>query len=127
MKRKEHGTILMITLMLLSIMGILAVSFLLISTQDYRVAAREEWNTRTFYSARSGLEYYEVNQAAMPAGTKKKITIDEEGSLYCDIEVTDTEIISAGIVTGSGGDILAQRIIRAHVGDVGRWYEAASP
>jgi Tfp pilus assembly protein PilX len=124
--RKTQGTILVLTLLLVTVMAMLAVSYLLLSTQDYRVAKGEEWSARTFYLARSGLEYYALNQAAMPPGTKQKIAV-EEGSLYFDIEVTDTEVIATGIEADSSGRALAQKSLRARLGDVGRWYEAASP
>lgn len=124
--RKNRGTILVLTLMLISVMALLAVSHLLLGTQDYRVAKGEEWSDQTFYLARSGLEYYALNQAAMPPGTRQKIAV-EEGALYFDIEVTDTEVIATGIIADSSGRALAKKSLRARLGDVGRWYEAASP
>lgn len=120
---RARGSILMITLMLLSIIGILAVSFLMIGTQDYSVAARQEWNTRTFYLARSGLEYYEANKAAMPSGTQKRVTIDTAGGTeYCEVEVGDTYVTATGIITG-GSSPVASRTLKAPCLDTGSWYE----
>ena len=125
MKRTHsRGSLLMIVLMLLSVMGILAVTYLLIGTEDYSVASRQEWNARTFFLGRSGLEYYEANQSALPAGTKTRISIDtESGTDYCDLEVSDTEVIATGIITRGQGEIAASRTLKASSLDTGSWYE----
>jgi hypothetical protein len=121
---KNHGMILMITLMLLSVMGILAVSFLLIGAQDYWIAKRQEWNIRSFYLARSGLEYYVIHQGSMPSGTTKTITIETEGQTdHCEIEVGDDEVIATGFIAHESGERMAQRSLKAPTMDVGNWHE----
>jgi hypothetical protein len=121
---KRKGSILMITLMLLSVMGILAVSFLLIGAQDYRVSKRAEWSVRSFYLARSGLEYYANNAGSMPSGTTKTITVETEGQNdYCEITVGDDEVIATGIIDHASGEKMSQRSLKAPTTDVGSWHE----
>jgi hypothetical protein len=112
--------------MLLSVMGILAVSFLLIGTQDYRVAKWEEQSTRTFYLARSGLEYYALHEGSMPPGTKKTITIETEGQKdFCEIDVGADEVTATGIIAHDSGERIAQRTLKAPCRDLGTWHEVA--
>jgi|WetSurMetagenome_2_1015567.scaffolds.fasta_scaffold365973_2 Tfp pilus assembly protein PilX len=127
MKKAPHttrGSILMITLMLLCVMGILAVSFLLIGVRDYRVSKHAEWSVRSFYLARSGLEYYAINAGSMPSGTTKTITVETEGQKdYCEIVVGDDFVIATGIIAHESGEKIAQRSLKAPTTDVGSWYE----
>lgn len=124
--RATQGYILMMTLLLVSIMGILAVSYLLVSSNDYRVATREEWSIRAFYLARCGLEYYGANSSSINSGEKKRIEIEgETGRQFCEIEVIENDVISTGIIANDSGDEVFHKTLKAPQGDIYRWYEVS--
>jgi len=124
--RAARGYILMITLLLVSVMGILAVSYLLVSSSDYRIAVREEWGIRAFYLARSGLEYYSVNSSAFSPGDRKRLEIEgDTGRQLFEIKVTENDVISTGIIASDSGSEVLRRALKAPQGDIRRWYEVS--
>lgn len=122
--KKRKGSIMMMTLLVVAVVGTLAVSFMLVSTQDFQIAKVENSGIRALYMARSGLEYYGANQRDMEPGTKKRIEIQGEmEKQYCDIEVKTEEVLSTGVISTKSGQVICKKTLKAPYGDILRWYE----
>lgn len=116
----------MIVLIIVSVLGTLAVSFMLLGTRDYQVSRMEEWGVKAFYIARCGIEYYGAHRTELPPGTTKRITFAGDGGMqYCDIEVREEVVSFTGVLATEDGAPLSQRTLKAPYGDTSRWYEGA--
>jgi len=64
-KQDQHGGVLIVTLILMSLLMVFGISLLSILSSEYRQAATVEWGLKAFYLAQSGIEQAIVTHLAL--------------------------------------------------------------
>lgn len=103
MKKREHGFLLITTLLVMVLLMILGMTLLTATSQDYQFAQKELKNLQAYYLAKGGLEYYD--NVTFPSS---QVTVLSRGKRYdFQIRAEGDQIFCTGRVRSNDGKVLS--------------------
>jgi hypothetical protein len=122
---RRPGFVLATALVISVVMLVVGLGYLGFTGNDYVFAGKMHNNTRAFYLAYAGLQYYSVS--GMPAADDSglNILVVDDVQHFCRVEKQGNgDIAFHGEVTDGYGRLLAERVLIAPNGSLSDWYEA---
>lgn len=120
----RHGFVLITAFIVSLVLLVVGLGFLGFTGNDYFFSGRLHNNTRAFYLAWAGMQYYTVQGMPAPdAQGRNTLQIDDPQHL-CTVVQQDGNLTFCGQVTDGYGRILCERDLVAPGGNLALWYEA---
>ena len=123
LRRKCRGFMLVTVLVISVVLLVIGLAFLGFISNDYFFSGKLHNNTRAFYLAWAGMQYYTA-QGLPAADSQGNLTLQLQDSQHLCIVVPGTNLTFRGLVTDGYGRVLAERDLIAPGGNLSLWYEA---